>query len=191
MYLDLIKLFDGYVRNYHTLNLTIYHGKHSFTMTEIEYFSRLGSMLGYSSFTEDTFDGTNRPMDLTWWDNYDGTYWNDFVLHLERENLFKKDKETLQKLFCERENIPLNVIGILNVRNRRRITELVKIATEICNVENALLIFKTNSTGKDRQLYFDEVHTYLLKKCEVQTSKIAYVSDVEGTLFMSFLPEIG
>lgn len=46
MRLNLMNLFDGYVRNYHSFNLTLYHGKHSFTMTEIEYFSRLGSMLG-------------------------------------------------------------------------------------------------------------------------------------------------
>lgn len=72
MNLELMKLFDGYVRNYHTFNLTIHHGKHSFTMTEIEYFSRLGSMPGYHPFTEDTCNGKNRPMDLTWWDEYDG-----------------------------------------------------------------------------------------------------------------------
>ncbi|TWI59642.1 hypothetical protein IQ10_00062 [Halalkalibacter nanhaiisediminis] len=64
--LNLMKFFEGYVRNYHTLNLTIHHGKHSFTMSEIEYFSRLGLMLGYWSYTEDTTNGTYRPMDLTW-----------------------------------------------------------------------------------------------------------------------------
>lgn len=52
MQFDLMKLFDGYVRNYHTFHLTVDHGKHSFTMTEIEYFSRLGSMLGYHAYTE-------------------------------------------------------------------------------------------------------------------------------------------
>lgn len=83
MQLNLMNLFDGYVRNYHSFNLTIQHGKHSFTMTEIEYFSRLGSMLGYHPFTEDTCDGTYRPMDLTWWGSYDPTdeYWHEFVLH--------------------------------------------------------------------------------------------------------------
>lgn len=159
MQLNLMKLFDGYVRNYHSFNLTLYHGKHSFTMTEIEYFSRLGSMLGYHPFTEDTSSSTGRPMDLTWWDRYDEEYWYDLILHLERENLYKKDEETLEKLFNEREDIPLNIIGIMNVRNRSRVEELVEIAKARNNSDNALLIFKTNSTGSE-QLYFDEVYAY-------------------------------
>jgi hypothetical protein len=64
MHLNLMNLFDGFVKNYHTFNLSIYHGKHSFAMTEIEYFSRLGSILGYYPFTEDTGDGSYRPMTL-------------------------------------------------------------------------------------------------------------------------------
>ncbi|MFT4414791.1 hypothetical protein ACLM5H_13110 [Fredinandcohnia humi] len=185
MQLNLLKLFDGYVKNYHTLNLTIHHGKHSFTMTEIEYFSRLGSMLGYSPFTEDTCNGENKPMDLTWWDKYDGEYWNDFILHLERENYFNKDEETLEKLFQDRKYIPKNVIGIMNVRNKERIDELLSIAKSICKIDNALLIFKTYSTGKG-QPYFDEVYAYLLKKGKLSKPKKAYVSDIAGTLFMSY-----
>ncbi len=45
-----MKLFEGCVRNYHTFNMTVHHGKHSFTMTEMEYFSRLDSLLGYHPF---------------------------------------------------------------------------------------------------------------------------------------------
>lgn len=185
MQLDLMRLFNGYVRNYHTFNLTIHHGKHSFTMTEIEYFSRLGSMLGYHPFTEDTCDGTSRPMDLSWWGKYDDDYWHDLILHMERENLFKKDEETLEKLFCERECIPSNVIGIINVRNQERIIDLVRIAKKTCKIENALLVFKTTSTGKN-QTYFDEVHAYLLNKSEISEMKIAHVSDIHGTLYMHF-----
>jgi len=128
MNLDLIKLFDGYVRNYHTFNLSIHHGKYSFTMSEIEYFSRLGSMLGYLPYTEDTTGGKSRAMDLSWWGEFDGEYWYDLVLHLERENLFDKDEITLDKLFCNREVIPLNAIGIMNVPSRARIEELLHIA---------------------------------------------------------------
>lgn len=183
--LDLMSLFNGYVRNYHTLNLTVYHGKHSFTMTEIEYFSRLASMLGYYPFTEDTNDGTSRPMDLSWWGRFDGEYWYDIILHLERENLFKKDEDTLDKLFCEREEMPHNVIGIMNVRNQTRMEKLVNKAKAICKIENALLIFRTNSTGNSRQ-YFDEVHAYLLKGSSVTDKKLAHISDINGTLYMHF-----
>lgn len=187
MQLNLMNLFDGYVRNYHTFNLTVNHGKHSFTMTEIEYFSRLGSMLGYHPFTEDTCNGTYRPMDLTWWGDYDSTngYWNDFVLHLERENLFNKDVETLEKLFADREYVPSNVIGIMNVQNKDRLDHLIKLTKKMSSIENALLICRTNSTGNN-QSYFDEVYAYLFNKNKLIETKKAYVSEISDTLFMHF-----
>ncbi|MFB3167438.1 hypothetical protein P5G62_009975 [Neobacillus sp. 179-C4.2 HS] len=185
MKLDLMKLFDGYVRNYHTLNLTVHHGRHSFTMSEIEYFLRLGSMLGFLPYTEDTCNGTYRAMDMTWWDNFDGDYWHDFILHLERENSLKKDLETLEKLFDERESVPQNVIGIMNVKNATKIEELITEAKNRCKINNALLIFRTNSIENDKG-YFDEVHAYLLHKNTVKKTKTAYVSDISGTLYMQF-----
>lgn len=183
--LDLMKFFDGYVRNYHTFNLSIHHGKHSFTMTEIEYFSRLGSMLGYLPYTEDTAGSTCRPMDLSWWGEYDGEFWYDLILHLERENLFDKDEVTLDKLFCDREVRPYNVIGIMNVPNNDRIKELLRIAKDTCKIDNALLVFKTYSSGK-KQTYFDVVHAYLFDNRKIITTKSAFVSDIGGTLFMHF-----
>jgi hypothetical protein len=183
MKLDLMKIFDGYIKNYHTLNLTIHHGSHSFTMTEIEYFSRLGSMLGYCPFTEDNCRGINRPMDLTWWDGEDADSWNDFILHLERENSFGKDLETLEKLFMESELVPYNVIGIMNVKNHERIEQLLGAAKVMCKVENALLIFRTNSKENTKG-YFDEVHAYLLRTDQILNTKFAYVSEVAGTFFM-------
>lgn len=189
MHINLMNLFDGYVRNYHTFNLSINHGKHSFTMSEIEYFSRLGSMLGFHPFTEDTCDGTYRPMDLTWWGNYDEDYWHDFVLHLERENFFNKDEETLKKLFDKREHVPHNVIGIINAPNKDRIDHLVTVTKKISSIENALLIFRTNSTGKN-QAYFDLVYAYLFNKNRLIETKTAYVSEIGGTLFMHFEPEL-
>ena len=183
MQINLMNLFEGYVRNYHTFNLSIYHGKHSFSMTEIEYFSRLGSMLGYYPFTEDTCDGTYRPMDLTWWGNHDDDYWHDFVLHLERENFYQKDEETLEKLFAEREVIPTNAIGIINVPHKERIDYLLQIMEKFSKVKNSLLIFKTTSTGKN-QIYFDEVYAYHFKDNKLDKEKKATISEVSGTLFM-------
>jgi len=124
-------------------------------------------------------------MDLSWWGNYDDDYWHDLILHVERENYYNKDEETLKKLFCDRECIPQNVIGIMNVPNKNRMDELVEIAKETCNIDNALLVFKTNSTGKN-QLYFDEVHAYFYNGSEVKESKMAKVSEIMGTLYMHF-----
>jgi len=146
-------------------------------------------MLGYYPFTEDTCNGKNRPMDLTWWNEYDNEYWHGLVLHLERENYLDKDEETLDKLFCNREYVPENAIGILNVRNRDRIDDLVKISKSTCKIGNALLVFKTTSSGKS-QAYFDEVHAYLLTKKKIAATKKAYVSEINGTLFMQFEPVV-
>lgn len=184
MQLDLLKIFDGYVKNYHTLNLTKHHGNHSFTMSEIEYFSRLGSMLGYDPFTEDTINGTYRPMDLSWWDNWDGEYWNSHILHLERENYFKKDIETLDKLL-KHDEIPLNVIGILNVKDCVRIEELLDYTKKKCNVENALFIFRTNSDDNTKG-YFNIVKAYLFNKSTKVAEKTAHISDISGTFYMHY-----
>lgn len=146
-------------------------------------------MLGYYAFTEDTVDGGNRAMDLSWWDNFDGESWNDLVLHLERENYYYKDEETLDKLFCDRESVPRNVIGIISVPNKDRMDELLTIATRMCKIENALLIFRTNATDKNQD-YFDEVHAYLLKNNDIITSKTAYITEVCETLFMHFEREL-
>lgn len=179
-----MKIFDGFVRNYHTLNLSYSHGNNSFTMADINYFARLGSMLGFWAFTEDTADGSNNPMDLTWWDDLvdkgDITEWETFVLHLEKENLYKKDKETLNKLFKYNIELnPQNVIGIVNVLNKERIEQLLKYAKKICKHENALLIFRMGN----------EVYAYLLRQNKIALSKRAYISDISGTLFMYYEEE--
>jgi hypothetical protein len=122
-------------------------------------------------------------MDLTWWGSFRNEYWHDFVLHMERENLFKKDEETLEKLFCDRESTPENVIGIMNVRSKDRIDQLLRVAKATCKIETALIVFKTCSTGKN-QPYFDEVYAYLLNKSEVIDSRKAFVSEIAGTLYM-------
>jgi hypothetical protein len=124
-------------------------------------------------------------MDLTWWGSYEDGYWHDFILHLERENLFKKDEETLDKLFCRREFVPANAIGIMNVRNRDRIDKLFQIAKATCKIENVLLVFRTTSSGKS-QAYFDEVYAFLLNKKKVVENKKAQVLEIGGTLFMQF-----
>lgn len=94
-----------------------------------------------------------------------------------------KDEETLEKLFAERQTVPTNAIGILNVPNKKRIEYLDQLAQRLTKVENSLLIFKTNSTGKN-QAYFDEVYAYLYKYNQLVAIKKASVSEIGGTLFM-------
>lgn len=178
-----MNIFKGYVKNYHTLNLTVNHGNHSFTMSEIDYFSRLGTMLGYDAFTEDTCNATYRPMDLTWWGNYVEEYWHDFVLHLERENNFSKDLDTMDKLFDKREPRPLNLIGIMNTRNEQKVDELIRVAQNRCNYDNCLLIFRTNSPTNNKG-YFDLVKAYLLKRHKIVATQDAEIKDISGTFFM-------
>lgn len=148
-------------------------------MVEIDYFAKLGSMLGFSAFTEDTIDSQSRPMDLTWWDGYDAEnkHWTELILHLERENLYDKGHETLIKLFKDNHKFePQNVIGILNVRNKSRAEELIKETEKLCKVPNALLIFRI----------YPEVKAYLFNENKKLQEKTAYFHEVQDILFLSY-----
>ncbi|WP_223254505.1 hypothetical protein [Bacillus sp. HNG] len=110
-YFDLIQFFEGYVRNYRRMNLSHIHNRSMFTQREIDYFANLGEMLGFDAFVEDSkFDkvkGRSRPMDLAWWkwnETIDKENYVYLALHLERENQWNKDEDTIEKLFSETED---------------------------------------------------------------------------------------
>ncbi|MDL4842683.1 hypothetical protein [Aquibacillus rhizosphaerae] len=190
MIIDLIKLFEGYVRNYHTLSLTVYDDNQSIKRNEMEYFTKLGSMVGYQPYTMDTCDEIYGTMGLTWWDNNTNIHWNDFVLQVEREYIVENDQITLEKLFSERTYIPTNVIGIINVCNQERVYELIRITKQICNIKNALLVFKTRSTKSNHSIC-DTILAYLINENKIVTLQTAYVKDSSGNLFMDFKKETG
>jgi len=141
--ISLYNIFEGYVRNYRRLN--IHQASHSsmFTRREIEYFATVGEYLGFFSFVEDSKrqqgerGNHSRPMDLAWW-QYDRrgqdeeVVFTKLILHLERENLASKAKETIEKLFCasDEDYTPYYVIGIIWVDNEAEITDLQKKVVE-------------------------------------------------------------
>ncbi|MBI9014651.1 MAG: hypothetical protein JEZ08_20605 [Clostridiales bacterium] len=149
----LLRIFEGYVRNYRSLNLFKATNSSMFAKREREYFARVGEYLGFFPFIEDANsnhgDERLRPMDLSWWkwdETLDSKHFSNLVLHLEREDLRKKDMETVNKLFCstDAEHIPDYVIGILNVDNKERISILqseVKSKNQNQNSET-LMIYK-------------------------------------------------
>ena len=133
IYLPLLNIFEGYVRNYRRLNLFQNQNKSMFTKREIEYFANVGEYLGFFSYVEDTkpnYDyGRSRPMDLAWWkwdERISDTEFSRLVLHLERESFYSKDYETIEKLFCMTDSAyePDNAIGMLNVELPDRIETL-------------------------------------------------------------------
>ncbi|ACB86098.1 hypothetical protein [Natranaerobius thermophilus] len=68
----LMSFFEGYVRNYRRLNIHCEANRSLFTQKELDYWARLGEMLGFFPFVEDTKpnlvnDGKSNPMDLSWW----------------------------------------------------------------------------------------------------------------------------
>lgn len=132
-YLNLMQFFEGYVRNYRRLNLSHIHNRSMFTKREVDYFANLGKMLGFDPFVEDSkFDklrGRSRPMDLAWWkwdERIDKENYVYLAMHLERENQWNKDEDTIEKLFSEAEEefIPHNVFGIQFVESSDRIEYL-------------------------------------------------------------------
>ena len=87
------------------MNLSNLHNRSMFTKREIEYFANLGEMLGFDAYVEDSkFDklkGRSRPMDLSWWKwdaRFDDEVYQPPALHLERENVWNKDVDTIEKL---------------------------------------------------------------------------------------------
>ena len=145
--------FKGYVRNYRRMNLHHLHNRSMFTKREIEYFANLGEMLGYHAFIEDSkpdkTKGRSRPMDLAWWrwdERIDKEYFVGLVLHLERENIWDKDVETIEKLFSKTDDayIPYNVIGIQKIETVERIDPLNKLIIQNNKKQqsNVLMIYR-------------------------------------------------
>jgi hypothetical protein len=180
--LDLMDIFEDFVKNYRSFRLTYAPVLSSFTLKELNYFYDLGYDLGYYSFTEDRAGGDARQMDLAWWDDWRGGVFNDLVLHLERENNYNKAKETLEKLFqTGRKFPPTNAIGLIPVRSKLRITELIKIAQQTCNVDNTLLVFRVGPSANNRE----ERIAYVLQRRAVTNQKTAYVTEDPKTGFLS------
>jgi nucleosome binding factor SPN SPT16 subunit len=96
-----------------------------FTKREIDYFANLGEMLGYHVFVEDyKFDkimGRSRPMDLSWWKSDERIDKENFVylaLHLERENQWNNDVDTIEKLFAKTDEGFVPHIYVKNVPSK-------------------------------------------------------------------------
>lgn len=166
-YFDLLIFFEGYVRNYRRLNLHYSHNRSMFTKREIDYFANLGEMLGYFAFIEDSkpdkIKGRSRPMDLSWWhwdERKDKEYFTGLILHLERENSWNKDIETIEKLFSITDNAysPHNVIGIQNVQNEERIIQLNNLVVQNNKKQqsNVLMIYRFH----DAIMNIDRVWAY-------------------------------
>ncbi|MHA2402334.1 MAG: hypothetical protein ACXADH_05020 [Candidatus Kariarchaeaceae archaeon] len=179
-------IFIGYIKNYHTLNLTFTHGNDSFTLKEIDYFARLGSVLGFDIFTEDTIDGTQRAMDLTWWGDFDAERdeWQTLILHLERENYYKKAEDTLDKLYNYKKYRPLYRIGIIHVRNEDRIIKLQKIASKLFKSEEVLLVYRID---KEIDKSY-EIHGYLIKEMEKPIVAISKELPSSHIIYMNLKP---
>nr|WP_318540031.1 hypothetical protein [Terribacillus saccharophilus] len=179
------------------MNLSYLHNRSMFTQREIDYFANLGEMLGYEAYGEDTkFDslkGRSRPMDLSWW-KWDGRKdkenYSHLALHLERENVWRKDVDTIEKLFSETEDayVPYNVIGIQLLESAERIEYLNELILRKNHVQQSkvLMIYRYNETEKD----FDRVSAYFFDPAGLIEHRDAICKrDETGYWFMSFVED--
>ncbi|BCG60795.1 hypothetical protein [Paenibacillus sp. URB8-2] len=195
---NLMSFMEGYVRNYRKLNLHQATNRSMFTKREIDYFANLGEMLGLFSFVEDTKPnldyGRSRPMDLSWWkwdERIDKENYLYVVLHLERENLFKKDIETIDKLFCKTEEyyVPHYVIGIQNVESKERITYLNNLVGErnLKQGSEVLMMYRyydeVNSLDRIEAYHFNELSKI------INSRKAISIIDNTGYWCMAFVEE--
>lgn len=196
-YFDLMQFFDGYVRNYRRLNLSHLHNRSMFTKREVEYFANLGEMLGFDAFVEDSkFDKIkkrSRPMDLAWWKfdaRYDKESFLYLALHLERENVWNKDVETIEKLFSETEEgfIPHNIIGIQYLESAERIGMLNDLIIQKNRIQNsnALMIYRFYDSVND----VEGVHAYYFTPAGLSESRKAIsTTDNSGYWYSCFEEE--
>ncbi|MGD6818754.1 hypothetical protein [Metabacillus sp. 84] len=196
-YLDLMQFFEGYVRNYRRFNLSKIHNRSMFTQREIEYFSKLGEMLGFDAFIEDSkFDrlkGRSRPMDLALWKwdkRKDHENYIYLALHLERENQWDKDEDTIDKLFSDTEEgyIPHNAIGIQFAESKERIEYLNSLIVEKNKEQksNVLMIYRFYDIVSD----LNKVEAYNFKPDKAYQVRTAICkTDEFGYWFMCFEEE--
>jgi len=193
-YFNLMQFFEGYVRNYRRMNLSELHNRTMFTKREIDYFANLGEMLGFEVFVEDSkFDkskGRSRPMDLSWWKwdaRFDDEHFLYLALHLERENLWSKDVDTIEKLFSqtEEEYIPHNVIGIQFIESAERINYLNNLILQKNETQNsnALMIYRYY----DAELDLERVCAYSFTPMGLSEIRTAICKpDQSGSWYMCF-----
>ena len=196
-YFNLMQFFDGYVRNYRRMNLAKLHNRSMFTKREIDYFANLGEMLGFDAFIEDSkFDktmGRSRPMDLSWW-KYDGRKDEEnflyLALHLERESIWTKDIETIEKLFSDTEEgfIPHNVIGIQYIESVDRMDYLNDLILQKNLVQNSnvLMVYRYYDAILDAQ----RVYAHSFTPDGLKETRLAICDqDGSGYWFMAFKEE--
>ncbi len=195
-YFDLMQFFNGYVRNYRRLNLSHLHNRSMFTKREIEYFANLGELLGFDAFVEDSkFDkikGRSRPMDLSWWKwdaRKDDENFLYLALHLERESVWNKDIETIEKLFSQTEEgfVPHNVIGIQYLESAERIVMLNDLIVQKNRIQNSniLMVYRFNDTLHDLQ----GVHAYYFTPSGLSESRRAICKPDESGYWFSCFEE--
>ncbi|MFP7495278.1 hypothetical protein SFC66_15985 [Terribacillus saccharophilus] len=194
---DLMQFLEGYVRNYRRMNLSYLHNRSMVTKREIDYFANLGQMLGFEAYIEDSkFDklkGRSRPMDLSWWKwdaRKDNENYLHLALHLERENVWDKDVETIEKLFSETEDgyVPHNVIGIQLVESAERICLLNELISKknVHQQSNVLMIYRYF----DAEIDFDRVSAYFFTpEGNVESREAICKQDESGYWFMSFVED--
>lgn len=195
---NLMQFFEGYVRNYRRLNLSVNHNRSMFTKREIDYFASLGEMLGFEVFIEDSkmdkVKGRSRPMDLAWWKWDKRINEEEYVsldLHMERESLWGKDVETIEKLFSETEEgfVPTNVIGVQYIESEERIEYLNNLVVEKNRQQqsSALMVYRYWDEETDLQ----KVSAFWFIPDGKQEERHAFCKDDElGYWFMGFEEEL-
>ncbi|MCK1997514.1 hypothetical protein MPH47_09820 [Psychrobacillus psychrodurans] len=193
-YFNLMQFFEGYVRNYRRMNLSQLHNRSMFTKREIDYFANLGEILGFDAFVEDSkFDktkGRSRPMDLSWWKwdaRIDDEHFLCLALHLERENVWSKDVDTIEKLFSQTEEgyIPHNVIGIQFIESADKIGFLNSLIIQKNAIQNsnALMVYRYY----DAELEIERVCAYSFSPKGLSEIRTAICKkDDSGYWYMSF-----
>ena len=133
MNIEIERLFIGFIRSFHLLNITIdkgFRNRSLFTHEVISYWGRVGLSLGYLPWCEEpTGETDKRKRDLGWYDIEN----EEYVLHLETENNPGRIEHTIEKLRYSGEEYRIGII-------------FAKAADSLSHLEKQLKQIKTGTT---------------------------------------------
>ena len=190
--IDLMNIFEGLVRNYPNFNLTTESKKNDILKKELNYISRVGEILGYSSIltgiNDENKNITNK-IEIEW-RNYDDKTGvsKEVFLYFSQELDLMQDISAIMSLvnIINNKSETEAFIQILEVPSKERINYLNKILYD-CNRFNevdVLIIYKV-SNPKDKSSNY---YSYLFEEGKLIKQKNSHLYyDRLGFLKMRFV----
>jgi len=183
--LDLMIIFNGFIRNYVNFGLNKYSNSVDIIKKENRYFITLGRLLGFSVINKKNNDIRNT--EISWYEyEFENISNSQEKMKILREFDLEKDLSAIYNLInLVKEKSSNGYIQILETSSRNRIDFFNKIILNslVKEKNEFLVIYITRDVIKDFTFY----NAYLFENSQITKNKIGVSSyDKEGTLKANF-----